>query len=83
MKHLYKNNDGEVVAADSAQQATQFHDVELAGEPANADDWTQIPNDKVITAGADDGPPGYTETHTAAEWAGEHLEPAIVFTTYT
>lgn len=48
MKHLYPNDDDEIVASDTAEQAGIYHDCELGGKPEPIGTWTQIPDESMI-----------------------------------
>lgn len=86
MKHLYDNGEGELVVADTLEQAHLYHDVELGGhkdpdELADLKDgWFQVDdNAKVPIFDQEEDKP---IVRTAAEWAAEHDEPTQVATTY-
>ena len=81
MNHLYQNGEGEIVAADSLEQAIRYHDCELGGMATPEDGWTQIPDDAKVPIGDPHGT-GKTETKTAKEWASEYDEPTQAATTY-
>ena len=82
MKHLYRNNDGELVAANSVKQAGRYHDCTLGGEPEPLPDWEQVPDDERITIGGV-GPRGGRRRKRAGDWAAEYKRVEIVATTYT
>lgn len=85
MKHCFRNSDGEVVAADSAEQASRYHDVELGGGELDEADWTQVPDDELIPVLIkDDNPKEKDEVvrKPASEWAAMHNTPALVATSY-
>lgn len=82
MKHLFENSDGEIVAADTAEQASQYHDVELSGVSLNADEWDQLPDGAVIPFVEEDDPKKVIR-RTNREWAEEYETPEVHSTTYT
>lgn len=76
MQHLYSNDDGEIVAADTPEQAAAHYDG-LTGEPAIDATWTQIEDDKMVTIDFENGP---SERKAARDWAAECEEPIQVAT---
>lgn len=74
MKHLFANDDSELVAADTAEQAGRYYDCELGGEPNPVGDWSQVPDDDRVSI--DD------VVKTAKKWAGECKTTTLVGTTY-
>lgn len=81
MRHLFQNEEGEVVAADTAEQAGRLHDCELGGDPEIVGEWTQIPDDQEITMTEEPEPPKKIKK-TAAEWAADYMDTAVVSSTY-
>ena len=83
MKHVYQNDDGEQIAADTKEQAARYHDCELGGAKELPEDWEEdwsvVPDSSVLTINVLDGVP---ETKTAREWAAEHDSPNYVSSTY-
>lgn len=86
MKHLYDNGEGELVVADSLEDAHRYHDIELGGEDDPAEiahlleGWVQVEDDAEVPIIQDDEKT--TETKTAKEWASEHDTVTQVATTY-
>lgn len=80
MKHLFQNDDGELVAADTAEQAGRYHDCELGGYPEPVGDWRQLDDDEWVDIR--DCETDAVEVKTAAEWAAEFDQPGIAATTY-
>jgi hypothetical protein len=80
MLHCFMNDDGEVIAADTAEQAGRYHDIELGGHAEIQGTWRQMPDDKEWKV--DDEEDG-VQTKTCSEWAAEHETPGYVSTTYT
>ena len=88
MKHVFENGDGEMVAADTLEQAHLYLDVYLAGEKDVAvlaelkENWLQIDDLKIIpiidTASAD----LTVIEKTAIEWASQFNETTQIATTY-
>jgi hypothetical protein len=81
MKHLFQNSDGELVAADTVEQAAHYHDCQLGGDEEPQPGWSQVPDDKVITVHDDDDPEG-TSAKTAREWAEDCDVAEQIATTY-
>lgn len=81
MKHLFSNYEGEVVAADTLDQAARFHDCELGGAADPEEGWSQIADTARIPFKEEEGDDP-AETKTASEWAADYNEPTLVSTTY-
>lgn len=80
MKHVYVNNDGERIAADTLEDAARYLECTLGGakEP-NLKSWEEIDDDATFGVTQDDG----TELEkTSREWASEHSELGYVSSTY-
>lgn len=80
MNHLYQNEEGELVAADTLEDAARHHDCELGGSAEPDDEWSQVPDEKVVAI--TDGESGERIQKTAREWAAECPSPVLVATTY-
>lgn len=79
MKHLYRNSDGETVAADSLEEAARHHDCELGDEPEpQLEDWHQIPDEKVLRFSEE----GKQKTMRAVYLAMDSATVELVLTTY-
>lgn len=76
MRHLYTNDDGEMVAADTPEQAAAYY-AATSGEPQEK--WATVRDDEPVTMEMDDGP----QTKTAAEWAAGFTAPMLACTCYT
>jgi hypothetical protein len=74
MRHLFDNGDGELVAADTLEDAFA-HYGSLGGEPGDKGDWFMVPDTQDVTIRDDNGVP---ETKRAREWAVPHPSPAFV-----
>lgn len=74
MLHLYSNFEGELVSADTVEQAAKYHDCVLGGEEKPRDDWTQVQDVAFVPI---DG-----QIKRASEWAAEDDSPQHVLTTY-
>lgn len=92
VQHCWTNSDGEVVAAETAAAASQFHDVYLAGNTLNPDDWSQVPDEEVMEViiqdaedeegtAVPDMPGCRLVTKTAREWAADYDHPFQVSST--
>lgn len=81
MLHVYQNFDGELVVADTAEQAGTYHDCELGGNAEIQGDWDQVPDAAVIPIR--DSESETTEKKPASEWAAEYDKPTQIATTYT
>lgn len=81
MLHLFSNYEGELVAANTLDEAARYHDCELGGSAEPEEGWSQVPDGaRVPICDWDDT--GETETMTASEWAAQFDEPTQVATTY-
>lgn len=79
MKHLYQNDEGEMVVADTLEQAAEYHDIILGGNTGPLSGWTQVGDEVVVPIGNEDGT---SESRTAKEWAEGWDEPTQIATTY-
>jgi hypothetical protein len=98
MKHLYWNDEGETVAANSVEQAARYHDAELSGYTITKEEFRDGEFFVHVEGGLspngwsripDNNPfpianqdDGGTLTKLASEWAAECDEPTQVATTY-
>ena len=80
MMHCYQNDDGEIIAANSIDEAARYHDCELGGAAEPEDGWRELPDAELVSVREDDGT---VATKTAGEWAAEHGKPGYVSTTYS
>jgi hypothetical protein len=83
MLHCYDNGEGDIVAADTPEQAREWYKKSggLTDEEAGTvESWCQIDDDKPLEVGFDDGPKGAPRkvTQTSKQWAAEHKETNMV-----
>lgn len=88
MKHLYDNGDGELVVADSLEQAHLYHDVELGGEKNSKilaelrESWFQVDDEAEVPILLGEENNTDYEKKKAKEWAAEFDRPSQIATTY-
>jgi hypothetical protein len=88
MKHLYDNGEGELVVADSLQEAHHHHDVEMGGTNNPIElvemfsQWSQVDDDAEVPILDLEVDTTTITTKTAREWAEMYDEPTQVATTY-
>lgn len=81
MKHIYSNHEGELVVADSLEEAAKHFDIDMGGKDQIQKGWYEIPDDAEVSITDYDGT-GKTEVKTAADWAGEYKRPVQISTEY-
>lgn len=83
MLHVYDNGEGDLVAANSPQQARDWYKKSgglTDDEAGEVKDWSPLPDDKALTVDLDDAPAGvpHKVTQTCKEWAAGFTEPNMV-----
>lgn len=76
MLHCWVNGNNDIIAADTATQASQWWDVDLSGQELNAEDWSVIDSHKIIAVDTD-GEQGVVKM-TAKEWAALYSETSLI-----
>lgn len=86
MLHLFENNNTDIVAADTKEQARDYFIKSggLTGEDVGvAGDWLKMDDDKLLTVHFEDAPANAPKkvTQTCKEWAAGESKPNLVSTT--
>jgi hypothetical protein len=82
MEHLYSNSEGELVVANSIDEAARCHDCELGGAAEPEKGWHQIDDNAKVPIMQFDSDKEGEVVKTAKEWAEECDRVCQVATTY-